>query len=153
MKSVPFISVLILTFLLFTACNSKKAQSIDSQELGITEPFDITYSEGGGLTGMVDTFHLNSSGAVEHFRSLPGQQDSLISSKNVPTTELAKLQQSLLASTILNEQLDKKGNMTTKLTYATADTAYSFSWPGAGATSEMSQDLKKWLAQLKIILQ
>ena len=153
MKLNLFIWVLIFTSLKITSCNSKKSKAFDSQQLYIAEDFNITYSEGGGITGLIEIYHLSSSGAIEHFRTLPGQQDSLIWSKEVETTELVELQQSLLESNILNETLNEKGNMTTKLTYTTADTSYSFTWAGTGSMSDISEELKLWLTQLKSLLQ
>lgn len=149
MKVNIFLVSLIFTALVSTSCNSKKSKAVSSQQLDMTEPFDITYSEGGGLTGLVEFYHITSTGTVEFFQKRPGQQDSLMWSKEVPTHELAKLQQSLVSSTILDQPLNDKGNMTSSLTYATADTSYSLFWSGAGAASDVSPELKAWLAQLK----
>ena len=147
-----FFFTLVLTAVVIS-CNSKKAQSIQTQQLDITEPFDISYSEGGGITGQVDSYHLASTGLVEHFIKMPGRSDSLIWRKNISEEELARLQHALTASSILNETLKTRGNMTSSLTYATADTSYNFSWAGVGAMSEVSPDMKKWLVQLKALLQ
>lgn len=146
-------AVLVLSTLLTTSCNSKKSKSVAAQQLDIVEPFDLTFSEGGGMTGIVESYHIASTGNIDFFKKYPGQQDSLVWSKQVPTNELAKLQQSLLSSNILSQPLNERGNMTSNLTYTTADTSYSLSWAGVGGTSEMSSDMKQWLAQLKTLLQ
>jgi hypothetical protein len=130
------------------SCGSKKSKSVATQQLALVEPFDIIYSEGGGLTGLVESYHLSSSGSIDFMQKRPGQQDSLVWSKQVPANELVKLQQSLLSSTILNQPLNSKGNMTSYLTYTTADSTYSLSWPMSNAPEELSQ----WIGQLKNVL-
>lgn len=144
---------LAFTVFIFFSCHSKNAQTVASQKLEILQPFDISYSQGGGLTGQVDSYHIASTGRIEHIAKMPGKNDSLIWTKEVSTNELAKLQESLTASGILQESLNEQGNITTRLTYMTADTAYILSWAGAGAMGDVSMDMKKWLAQLKNLLQ
>ncbi len=153
MKSNIIISTLVISSLVLASCNSKKSKTVSTQQLTIAEPFDLTYSEGGGITGIIESYHLKSSGTIKYFKKLPSQQDSLIWTKEAPTDELTTLQQSLLSSNILNESLNGKGNMTSRLIYATSDTSHSLSWAGVGAAGDVSPELKSWLAQLKKLLQ
>jgi len=153
MKLRFFLSAIAMSALILISCTSKKTKSIAIQQLEIAEPFNIIYSEGGGLTGLVESYHILSTGTIEYFQKMPGRQDSLIWSKKVPANELAKLQNSLTTSNILNQPLNDTGNMTSNLTYSTLDTSYSLSWAGAGAAAEISPEMKQWLAQLKSLLQ
>ena len=151
MRLYQIVSVLLISIVLFS-CNSKKSKTTVHQ-LEISEPFEITYSEGGGITGQVQSYHINSSGLIEYFIKMPGESDSLVWSRQVATEKLAHLQNSLTSSSILNESIQSSGNMTSSLTYATADTSYNFSWAGVGSMSDAPADMKKWISQLKLVLE
>ena len=95
MYTRSFFLFMLFAAILITSCNSKKAQSVSVQQAALAEPFQMVYSEGGGITGQIDSYQINSNGLVEHFRTQPGKDDSLMWSKHVSINELAELQQSV----------------------------------------------------------
>jgi len=141
-------SIIYLSF--FISCCSTKSTQSHVETQAALPLFEITYSETGGLTGMTQTFQLKSTGETVARHQLPGKADTVMWAGTVGIDDVGKLQKELEACGLSTMKLIGRGNMTSRLVYATADTSYEFSWAGAGAMADIPDSLKSWISHYKL---
>ena len=146
----PFLAALIIYLSFFISCCSTKSTPSHVETQAAISPFEITYSETGGLTGMRQSYLLQSTGKAAVHQQLPGKKDSVIWAGTFKADEIARLQKELEACGLSDMKLSGRGNVTSSLVYATADTSYEYSWAGAGAMADIPDSLKSWISHYKL---
>ncbi len=146
---VPLLAASLFFMSFMMSCCSTKSGQPQVETQAVIAPFTIHYSESGGLTGMKQTYQLQSTGTAALHQQLPGASDSVIWAGRLSAEEIAGLQKELQACGLSGMSLTGRGNMTSRLVYATADTSYEFSWAGAGAAATIPDELKSWVLNYK----
>jgi hypothetical protein len=110
-----------------------------------TQPFTLTLSSGGGFSGSVEGFTLNSTGEVKAWQKLPGQPEAMLwTIQDRPDSALA-LVESL--KPFLSVQMQETGNMTTRIQLMLPDSTWQWSKSGHGASEDAAEPFQTWYAR------
>ena len=139
----------ILTAAIFISCCTIKSEKTQVETRSVISPFSIHYSESGGITGMKQSYQLESTGELTLHQQLPGTSDSVVWAGTLSADKVISVQKELQACGLSDMSLTGRGSMTSRLLYATADTSYEFSWAGAGAVAAIPEELKSWVLNFK----
>lgn len=145
MKNITFL--LILGFALMTMtcqhCFSKKETPPDNPV------YSISFSEGGGFTGLKKGYTIHNDGNAEHWEHYPARDKTILWKKQTQSDKIAGFRMDLEQSDILKKRYKDAGNMTTILTYQVADTTYLWSWKGIGDNDNVPSELKQWFPRFR----
>jgi hypothetical protein len=103
--------------------------------------FAITIGSGGGFTGLFEGCNFYSDGMVEFWHRYPAKNDSVYWIYRIDPTKFDTLQNKLIQSDMLNNNINETGNITNIVTYYTPDTTYYWSW---NQQSKIPDSFRKW---------
>jgi hypothetical protein len=110
--------------------------------------FTITLSETGGISGGTSRYVFKSNGQYAVYDAMPVGDDEKTASGTVDRSRLRTLYHQMLKSAQSGKIYRQKGNITTSVYLTTADTSYTWRWPGAGKNAQVPADLKSWFDDL-----
>lgn len=130
---------------------SKSDPTPQASPQATTQPFTLTLSSGGGFSGRVDGFTLNSQGEVKAWSKQPGQPETTLwSIQDKPDSALALF---AALQPFLTVTLQETGNMTTRIRLESPDSTWQWSQSGNGASEDAPEPFKTWYARAEAYCQ
>lgn len=138
----------------FLACRkpageNAKRSATTPETPAATSDFTLSIATGGGFTGLVSGYTLHSDGRVTHWQRYPAGKDTMLWSTHADSTHIAQLRQMLLDAGMTQETIRGSGNITTTVSYTTADSTYTWSWSGTGPESDLPPEVARWYRRVE----
>jgi hypothetical protein len=109
------------------------------------QPLTLILSSGGGFSGLVEGFTMNSLGEVSAWSKQPGQPETpQWTIKGRPDSTLS-LVESL--KPFLSVNMQETGNMTTRIRLVLPDSTWQWSKSGNGASEDAAEPFRTWYAR------
>jgi hypothetical protein len=160
MNSIPITRVSIFFFILVViafASHCKKkmgrapeaktsAPAIETAKVApaAADTFKISFSRGGGFTGLVRGYTLYSDGVVQHWQRMPAGPDSILWTMTVEPAQIQAFKQQLHDTGMLEKTLDETGNLTTVVLLESPRDHYRWSWSGVSPPEALPPAFKAW---------
>jgi len=93
-------------------------------------PTEISYSNGGGFSGLVSGMTLTPDGYVLQWHGRPGTRDNLDTLARMNTAQHRELLDAIYDLHPSEIRHQESGNMTTALTMTSGDELWTWTWPG-----------------------
>ena len=106
--------------------------------------FRITLSRGGGFTGMVTGYHLQSDGTMTAWRRALAQPEQVDWTHKLTVADVSRWAQDLHGA-VQGWESQETGNMTTSLEFVRNDSVRTWTWAGTGAPAMAPKAIGEWL--------
>ncbi len=165
MNSIPISRVSIFFFVLVVIvfashCKKKmgRAPAAETPALStetakvapaVVDTFKISFSRGGGFTGLVSGYTLHSDGVVQHWQRMPAGPDSILWAMTVEPAQIQTFKQQLHDTGMLEKKLDETANLTTVVVLESPSHQYRWSWSGVSPPESLPLAFKAWCEQVE----
>ena len=93
--------------------------------------FSISISSGGGFTGLVRGYRLQSEGQVVAFERRTAKDESILWTRSIDAGTMHSFAQKLLATGLLDQRAQEYGNVTSRIVYQSSDSTFVWTWSGS----------------------
>jgi hypothetical protein len=99
-----------------------------------TRLFSISISSGGGFSGLVRGYRLQSDGKIVAFERRSATGESNLWSRSIDAGTMRSFAQKLLATGLLGQTSREYGNITSRIVYESSDSTFVWTWSGSEPT-------------------
>ena len=93
--------------------------------------FSISISSGGGFSGFVRGYRLESKGRVVAFERRNPRDESILWTRSIDAGTMRSFAQKLLATGLLDQRAQGYGNITSRIVYQSSDSTFVWTWSGS----------------------
>ena len=96
-----------------------------------TRSFSISISSGGGFSGLVRGYRLQSDGEVVAFERRTAKDEAIRWTRSIDAGTVRSFAEKLLATGLLEQGAREYGNITSRIVYQMSDSTYVWTWSGS----------------------
>lgn len=131
---IAFLSLIPLLWV--NGCCSCRDAAQKNDTALFTQPFEISLSTGGGVSGLVNGYILSSDGSIKRFSKWPGKDREVEAVGSLDLRDLLAIKHEVDEKKLFELNLKDYGNMTTYLHVTDGDHSTVLNWKSDGSELE-----------------
>ena len=126
----------VIALLSIDGCCSCRDAAQNKDEVLFTQPFEISLSTGGGVSGLVNGYILSSDGSIKRFSKWPGKDREMEAVGSLDLRELLAIKNEVDEKKLFELNIKDYGNMTTYLHVTDGNRSTVLNWTSDGSELE-----------------